>query len=507
MARARDPRRLGARGRANLVAPEPELARAPAGPPARRPRAVAYGRHAVDLVRVRRPQRGARLRRASDGDHRLSGARYPRAMSDMPTWERRFRAPLLAFPAWATDAPDRLVMASTESGSYQLHTWDRVTGERRQVTEDPVGVLEGRPTRDGSGVVWFRDETGAESGSYVIAPYDERTGPEPLIEGLPKGWPEGLAIGRTRSVAGVSTEEGFSVWTAEHGGVARRIHEHAEPVRLAGGWGLAERGRPAGALERRLARGARGHGGRRRAPPDAALDRRGHRARPSRSCATRGWSCPGSGSRRCPGDTRMAITHERTGERRPATWDARTGELVDLPLDLEGPVEPVDWWPDGSALLLLQLVAGRHRAAPLRPGHRERSRRSTPSRARSRPRPSGPTARSGTASTTACTRPRSSPSGRRRRIARGRGREGARRPAVRGRGGSRTPTASGSRGSSCARTATARTRSRCASTAGRTRSTWTAGTPTSSPTSTRASSSRWSTTAGPTASGRRGATS
>ncbi len=61
------------------------------------------------------------------------------------------------------------------------------------------------------------------------------------------------------------------------------------------------------------------------------------------------------------GDTRIAITHERTGEERPATWDARTGDLVDLPTDLEGPVQPADWWPDGSALLLLQLVEGRHR--------------------------------------------------------------------------------------------------------------------------------------------------
>src|SRR5262245_46952354 len=159
-------------------------------------------------------------------------------MSDLPTWERRFRAPILSFPTWAVDDPERLVLASTESGSYQLHTWDRATGRRRQVMTDPVGVLEGRPTRDGTGVVWFHDETGAENGSYVIAPFDEDVRPEPLIEGLPKGWSEGLAIGRTRSVAGVSTEDGFSVWTAEHGGAARRIHEHPEPVRLAGGWGL-----------------------------------------------------------------------------------------------------------------------------------------------------------------------------------------------------------------------------------------------------------------------------
>ncbi len=130
------------------------------------------------------------------------------------------------------------MLASTESGSYQLHAWDRVTGRRRQVTRDPVGVTEGRPTRDGTGVVWFRDETGAETGSYVIAPFDEDVAAEPLIEGLPKGWSEGLAIGRARSVAAVSTDEGFSVWAADNGDVARRLYAHENPVRLAGGWGL-----------------------------------------------------------------------------------------------------------------------------------------------------------------------------------------------------------------------------------------------------------------------------
>ena len=166
--RARLPRRLGARdGEPRGARAGPR--RAPAGPPARRP-----GRHATAGSCRPRSASAASTRRWSSGpstgdDPRVSRARYPRAMTDMPTWERRFRAPILAFPSWAADAPDRLVMASTESGSYQLHTWDRATGERRQVTEDPVGVLEGRPTRDGTGVIWFHDETGAESGSYVIA--------------------------------------------------------------------------------------------------------------------------------------------------------------------------------------------------------------------------------------------------------------------------------------------------------------------------------------------------
>ena len=73
-----------------------------------------------------------------------------------------------------------------------------------------------------------------------------------------------------------------------------------------------------------------------------------------------GLELAGFGFSPVPGDLRMAITHERIGERRPALWHARTGELTELPVDLPGAVEPVDWWPDGSALLLLVLQAGRH---------------------------------------------------------------------------------------------------------------------------------------------------
>src|SRR4051812_37812534 len=169
-------------------------------------------------------------------------------MSDVPAWERRFRAPLLSFPSWAADDPDRLVVTSTESGSYQLHAWDRRAGTLRQVTRDPVGVLEGRPTRDGTGVIWFRDETGAETGTYVIAPFDEEAGPEPLLPGLPKGWAEGLAVGRRRTVAAVSTEEEYTVWLSEDGGDVRLLHRHEQPVRLAGGSGMAGAGAAGPAL-------------------------------------------------------------------------------------------------------------------------------------------------------------------------------------------------------------------------------------------------------------------
>jgi dipeptidyl aminopeptidase/acylaminoacyl peptidase len=281
-------------------------------------------------------------------------------MSNLPAWERRFRAPILSFPAWAHDAPDRLVLASTESGSYQLHAWERSTGERRRVTSDPVGVLEGRPTRDGRGVIWFRDETGAESGSWVVQPFDGSGDARPLIDGLPVGWSEGLAVGRSRSVAAVSLEDGFSIWTAENGGVARQIHSHPEPVRLAGGWGLV------GAVDRG-ALSADDAVVVLEVMEDGDIIHPWLRAIDAATGATLaelrdpGLELTGFCFSPRPGDRRITITHERTGERRPAIWNTETGALRDLRLDVPGRVEPIDWWPDASAVLLIQLTDGRNR--------------------------------------------------------------------------------------------------------------------------------------------------
>ena len=61
----------------------------------------------------------------------------------MEAWEQRFRAASVGFPHWARHAPDRLVLSSNESGAWQVYAWDRVTGLRRQVTDDPIGVAGG----------------------------------------------------------------------------------------------------------------------------------------------------------------------------------------------------------------------------------------------------------------------------------------------------------------------------------------------------------------------------
>jgi len=128
----------------------------------------------------------------------------------MPAWERRFRAPVSFLPEWSPDAPDRIVYASNEPGIWQVHAWDRATGARRRVTDNPVGSIDGMPTLDGEGILWFEDETGDESGGWRVQPF---LGGEsrPFLEGVPHGWSEGLAQAPGIVAAGISDRDGFAL--------------------------------------------------------------------------------------------------------------------------------------------------------------------------------------------------------------------------------------------------------------------------------------------------------
>jgi hypothetical protein len=106
-------------------------------------------------------------------------------MGETPIWERRFRAPRMTLPRWSRLAPDRTVYEGTESGVWQVHAWDVAGRTRRQVTDHPVGVIEGYATLDGEGVLWFEDETGDESGRWLFQPFG---GGEvrPFVDGVPR---------------------------------------------------------------------------------------------------------------------------------------------------------------------------------------------------------------------------------------------------------------------------------------------------------------------------------
>jgi dipeptidyl aminopeptidase/acylaminoacyl peptidase len=270
----------------------------------------------------------------------------------VPRWEQRFRAPAVAFPHWARDAPDRLAVTTNESGAWQVYAWDRATGVRRRVTDDPIGVMDGAVTPDGKGVVWFHDVSGDETGHWLVEDFSGGD-PRPLLEGVPDAWSTGLDVGTGIAVAGIATDDGFSVWTAEEGRPARLVHQHADLLEVSSA-GLSRDGRLL--CLQHAEHGDTMH------PALRVVDPR------SGETVAEQWDGEGlglSGATWSPiaGDQRLAVVHEREGLERPGVWDVGSGDRLDLPVELPGDVTVADWWPDARSLLLVHEHEGRHRLA------------------------------------------------------------------------------------------------------------------------------------------------
>jgi dipeptidyl aminopeptidase/acylaminoacyl peptidase len=274
---------------------------------------------------------------------------------DTPAWEQRFRAPVSFLPEWSPAAPRTAVYVSNESGVWQVHTLDTETGSRRQVTDHRVGLVDAAPTLDGDGILWFQDETGDESGRWLMQPFHGGDS-TPFLEGIPHGWSEGLAQAPGIVAAALSNRDGFAVYVSIDGSAAERIHRSERSVRLGS---VDDGGFLRGALSadgsllclEHAEHGDLIHPALRIVDPRTG-ETVAEQLDEGRSLAARCWSP-------ARGDQRLACDHERDGERRPAIWDLAEDEFAPLRLDLEGQVTTHDWWPDGSALLLENTHEGR----------------------------------------------------------------------------------------------------------------------------------------------------
>jgi dipeptidyl aminopeptidase/acylaminoacyl peptidase len=277
-----------------------------------------------------------------------------------PIWEQRFRAASQTFPHWSPFAPDRLVYTSDEEGSFQAYGWDRAGGDRRRLSDEPVGVDWATVSADGSEVVWFSDPTGDESGRWIAVPF--MGGPwRDVLPGAPVGWPSGLSVGRELTMAVIADRRGFALYVSERGGPARELLRSPDHVST-GENDYQVEGRDQVGLS-----------------PDETLVcvelaqdgdniHRMLRVLDPRSGAVVGDLADGPGLgvsafawSPVPGDQRLLIGHEREDHLRPAIWDPTTGERRDLAVDLPGEAIPVDWWPDAGAILLCHLFRGRDR--------------------------------------------------------------------------------------------------------------------------------------------------
>ncbi|HTG47996.1 MAG TPA: prolyl oligopeptidase family serine peptidase [Actinomycetota bacterium] len=277
-------------------------------------------------------------------------------MSDMPLWERRFRAPKLTMPTWSRVAPDRAVFATNVSGVWQVHAWDAVSGEHRQVSNHPVGVTAGVAAFDGSEVFFWQEDTGDETGRWLAEAF-EGGAAEPLLEGVPVAWSEGIAQGPGIVCVGLSERDGsFVIFSSLDGRQPKEIARSTEWLAIAGvseeGSDLAGLSADGGLLALQHAEhGSLMH------PSLRIVDPRtggvvGERGDGAFGVIATAWSP-------VPGDRRLGVSQEPGDRDRAALWDLADDSWTELEDGLPGDVSIVDWWPDASALLLLHGFEGR----------------------------------------------------------------------------------------------------------------------------------------------------
>ncbi|MGB8652770.1 MAG: prolyl oligopeptidase family serine peptidase [Mycobacteriales bacterium] len=259
----------------------------------------------------------------------------------MSSWEERFRAPRISLPDWARDAPDHAVFLGNATGTFELYTWDRATGETRQATSRPHGTSDGQLSPDGQWLWWFDDTDGDELGTWVRQPFSGGTA-EPAAPGVPAGYSAGCEVGRSLAVVGTSTDDGSSVHVVRPGDTSLLYSsEHdADVAALSRDYRLV-------LLEHSE------HGDSR------------HRA--LRVLTVDGevvgdlWDGEGLGLHGVdftPDGSRVLALHEQNGRPEPLLWDPVSGEVVRLAIALEGDLS-AELTVDGSALVVLAEARGR----------------------------------------------------------------------------------------------------------------------------------------------------
>ncbi len=259
-------------------------------------------------------------------------------MADEERWKTRFRAARVSLPGWAHDAPHRCVYRSNATGTWEIYSWDRTTGEHAQVTDRPNGTWIGGIDPTGEWIWWFADTDGDEFGVWMRRPFGGGAD-EPAAPGLEPSYPAGLAVGSSGlAVIGRSTEAGTAIHVCPPGADPYVLYRHAEDAHAVD---LSED-------ESLIAINHSEHGDSR------------HMAlrvmRPGGETVADLWDGPGKGLNGLSfspvrGDQRLLVEHERRGKPEPLLWNPISGQVQEIALDLPGEVG-ADWYPDASALLI-----------------------------------------------------------------------------------------------------------------------------------------------------------
>jgi len=268
-------------------------------------------------------------------------------------WEARYRLVRRGIVGFAERAPNRLLITSNESGTFQLETRDVSTDERHALTRGGAGRTAGAISPNGEFVYYLEDAGGSEVGSWVRIPFAGGE-PQPVADGQ-AGSSTGIAFDRAGRfvVLGTSGKDGFRfdrVGTGGSGGLSgggktlyASRNEAYGPALSADGKYLSiveterKNDRHYASLVLDALSGAR---------IGEVWDGEGN------SVTTGRWSP-------VEGDERLLIQTDASGFLRPEIFDVRTNVRTPLRLDLPGDVTAEGWSPDARVVLLDQHQGGR----------------------------------------------------------------------------------------------------------------------------------------------------
>jgi dipeptidyl aminopeptidase/acylaminoacyl peptidase len=265
-------------------------------------------------------------------------------------WRKRFRAPQTWLLQIAQRAPERGLINSNRTGVFQLYAWDVPTGRLTQLTHIPKGKPWGVLAPDGRFVYYLQDQDGNELGHWVRVPF-EGGPPEDVTPDLPPyaSWFFTSSLAGSRAGLTIADQDGFHIFVmdmAPDGALSAR-RELYHSAKMAGGPHLSADGGLA--VVETAERSDK--------PQfsliafDAATGERRHELwdGPETSIAIGGFAP-------VPGDDRVLAVSNRSGDKRPLIWDARSGEREDLELaGLAGEVEAWGWSPDACSVLLCHV--------------------------------------------------------------------------------------------------------------------------------------------------------
>ncbi len=259
-------------------------------------------------------------------------------------WQSRFRAASILWCQTASLNPGRGLVCTDRDGVMQLYAWEVDSGNLRQLTSLPAGVVNGMISADGEYVYYMQDEGGNEIGHFVRIPFSGGL-PEDITPNLPLYSSDQVSQSRSGNMTGAQLAEpdGHKLYLWAEGSEPRQIHASQLPafgpsISSGGELVVIATMKSGESLDTQL----------------LAFDSKNGKQ------VAELWD--GKGTSNSPGkfsplsgDFRMLSTTTRSGYVRPLVWNPKTDQRWDLHIEnIPGDVSPWAWSGDAGTVLLSQ---------------------------------------------------------------------------------------------------------------------------------------------------------